>query len=533
MLDHSVEQRLARLVDSGQAECLREARMGVEKESLRVSPDGKLAQTPHPAGLGSPLTHPQITTDYSEALAEFITPPLVGVEAVLDDLRDVQRFVYGALEHDELLWATSMPCVVAGEASIPIAQYGDSNLGQMKTVYRRGLGHRYGRLMQVIAGVHFNYSLPEAFWPLFRELEGDREPLQDFISARYFGMIRNLQRLGWMVPYLFGASPAVCKSFLSGQPTQLVEFDRYTAYQPHATSLRMGDIGYQNNQEAEIGIKADYSSLDAYVDSLICAISTPSPRYERLGVFVNGRWEQLNANILQIENEYYSTVRPKQLVGPTEMPSLALRRRGVRYIELRSLDVNAYDPLGICEGQLRFLEALLITCLLADSPPITDDERTDIDNNELIAAHRGRQPGLELRRRGEAIGLRAWGEAMLDNMQGVCELLDTLHTTDAYVRALATQRDKLADPELTPSARMLAEMRANGEGFFHFAMRMSQQHREYFLQQPLESARAAEFQRMAETSQRLQADLEAADDKSFARYLRDYFAQLPAQPTRQ
>jgi len=528
MFDHSVEKRLARLTDSGQGDLLRGAQMGVEKESLRVSPDGKLVQTPHPAGLGSPLTHPQITTDYSEALAEFITPPLQGVEAILDQLRDVQRFVYSELENDELLWATSMPCVVAGESSIPIAQYGDSNLGQMKTVYRRGLGHRYGRLMQVIAGVHFNYSLPEAFWPVFQQLEGDRRPLQDFISDRYFGLIRNLQRLGWLVPYLFGASPAVCKSFLSGQPTQLVEFDRYTAYQPYATSLRMGDIGYQNNQEAETGVKADYTSLDTYVDSLIRAITTPCPRYERIGVFVNGRWEQLNANLLQIENEYYSTIRPKQLTGPTEMPALALRRRGVRYVELRSLDVNAYDPLGICEGQLRFLEALLITCLLGDSPPIAADERSDIDNNELRAAQRGRQPDLQLRRHGKDVGLREWGEAVMDSMQGVCELLDAIQHTQAYGRALANQRKKLADPELTPSARMLAEMRANGEGFFHFAMRMSLQHREHFLSLPLCPRREAEFRRMTADSRQRQAEIEAADDKSFAVYLRDYFGQLSA-----
>ena len=114
MADHSLQRRLGQLTANAQRGLLASAHIGLEKESLRVSPDGKLAQTPHPAALGSPLTHPLITTDYSEALAEFITPPLADTGEVLAALRDVQSFVYGKLENDELLWATSMPCVVAG-----------------------------------------------------------------------------------------------------------------------------------------------------------------------------------------------------------------------------------------------------------------------------------------------------------------------------------------------------------------------------------------------------------------------------------
>ena len=525
MANNSVERRLQQLTDRTHHGLLAGAQIGLEKESLRVSPEGKLAQTPHPAALGSPLTHPLITTDYSEALTEFITPPLSDTGDVLAALRDVQSFVYNELQNDELLWATSMPCVVAGEGSIPIAQYGSSNMGQMKTVYRRGLGHRYGRLMQVIAGVHFNYSLPEAFWPAYQQIEGDTRPLQDFISHSYFGLIRNLQRFGWLVPYLFGASPAVCKSFLSGQPTQLEEFDQYTAYQPYATSLRMGDIGYQNNQEAESGIKANYDDLDSYVASLDCAINTPCAAYEHLGVFVNGRWEQLNANILQIENEYYSTIRPKQITGATEKPVHALKRRGVRYVELRSLDVNAFDPLGISLPQMRFLEAFLIYCLLADSPPIGEQERRDIDFNELATAHRGRDPQLHLRRNGERQPLSVWAGEILEGMAGVCELLDATHTSQVYSSSLAVQRGKVRDPERTPSARMLAEMRANGEGFFHFGMRMSQQHRDHFHSLSLSQERHDEFSRMAELSRQQQQDIEASDEVSFAEYLRAYLAQ--------
>ena len=301
----------------------------LEKESLRVSHTGTLSLLSHPEALGSPLTHPYITTDYSEALTEFITPPFENIKDALNFLQNTQKFVYQNLDN-EILWATSMPCVVAGESSIPLARYGSSNAGTMKTVYRRGLGHRYGRVMQVIAGVHFNFSLVESFWLVLQEIEGDSRDLQDYINSRYFDLIRNSQRMGWLVPYLFGASPAVCKSFLVGGSTTLAEFDNSTYYEPYATSLRMGDIGYQNNKENETGIKACYKDIDSYIASLTWAINTSYEGYKKFGFLVDGQYQQLNYNILQIENEYYSTIRPKQLLQGNEKPNIALRKRGVK-----------------------------------------------------------------------------------------------------------------------------------------------------------------------------------------------------------
>ncbi len=518
------EKRLSRLIESGAGDLLTSGLIGLEKESLRVKPDGNLAQTSHPTALGSSLTHPYITTDYSEALAEFITPPCETIPEVLDFLRDIQVFAYENLG-DESIWATSMPCVVAGEISIPLAKYGSSNAGQMKTVYRRGLGHRYGRVMQVIAGVHFNYSFADAFWPLYQNLEKDSRPMQDFVNDSYFGLIRNLQRFGWLVPYLFGASPAVCKSFLGGSETNLDEFDVSTYYQPYATSLRMGDIGYQNNKESKTGVKANYDNLDAYVSSLKQAIETPCPEYEKLGVVVNGRHEQLNANILQIENEYYSTIRPKQIVGAFEKPVHALKRRGVQYIELRSIDVNAFEPLGINDRQLRFLEAFLIFCQLHESPVISDQERGHIDHNELVAAHQGRDPKLQLYRGNEKILLRDWAKEIIGAMSGICELLDKSLPDKPYSTSLAAQNDKAHDADFTPSARMLEAMRREDEGFFHFAMRMSQQHQDYFASLDLDPERRAMFTRLTQESLAKQKSIEAENGESFADYLARYFAQ--------
>lgn len=523
-MSQNVEQRVARLAAAKLSPLLRGSMLGLEKESLRVNSDGKIAQTPHPARIGSALTHPYITTDYSEALLEFITPPFHQAGEALRFLRDLQQYVYNRLD-DELLWATSMPCVVAGEAGIPIANYGRSNAGMMKTIYRRGLGHRYGRVMQVIAGVHFNYSYSDAFWQALQQLEGDEGSLQDFVSRRYFDLIRNLLRMGWLIPYLFGASPAVCKSFLAGRDNSLESFDEYTYFERYATSLRMGDIGYQNNKENETGIKANYDSLDDYVASLSCAINTPCPEYEKIGIKVDGEYRQLNSNILQIENEYYSTVRPKQLLQGMEKPTLALKRRGVRYIELRSLDVNAFDPLGINEVQMHFIEALLLYCLLADSAPISAQERIEIDQNEMAVAHRGREPGLMLMCRGESRSLRQWAQQIVDAMVPVCRLLDSNTSGQPYQQALARQLRVIDNPELTPSARMLAEMRQTRESFFEFARRKSLEHQWYFAELPIAEEQEQMLGEMAERSLARQREIEAQDTQDLDAYLQAYFSQ--------
>lgn len=521
----TAEQRLKRIINSREKDLFDGSQFGLEKESLRVSEQGKIAQTPHPQSLGSALTHPYITTDYSEALLELITPPLTSISAAMEFLQHTHQFVYSKLG-TEILWATSMPCIVTGESSIPIAYYGESNPGKMKTVYRRGLGHRYGKMMQVIAGIHYNFSLSDKFWRVFQELEQDSRPPQDFISHCYFCMMRNLQRYGWLIPYLFGASPAVCKSFLKGVPTKLEQFDEYTYYQPYATSLRVGDIGYQNYKEGKSGIKANYDDLNAYVKSVTHAIETLCPDYEKIGVKVDGEYRQLNANLLQIENEYYSSIRPKQLTGREEKPSSALTSRGVRYLELRSLDVNVYHPLGMHEQQLYFLEAFLIFCLLQDSPPISAEERKAIDKNLSTTAHQGRDPGLQLNCNDKPVLLSTWGQDICHAMENVCRTLDEWKNVSVYSDALQAQLNLLQDANETPSAKILAEMRREKEAFFPFSMRYSQQHYHYFRSLELPPAIEQMFARETVKSLQQQRYLESTQEVSFDEYLERYFAQL-------
>ena len=517
-----LQQRLSLLNSPGIEEALAKSKIGLEKESLRVMPEGGIAQTPHPVAWGSPLTHPLITTDFSEALTELVTPPCDSVAEVIQSLDEIQNFIYRNLEN-EILWATSMPCVVAGETSIPLAQYGSSNAAQMKTAYRRGLGLRYGRAMQVIAGVHFNYSFSEEFWQLYQQLLNNDEPLQDFISEQYMGLVRNLLRYGWLVPYLFGASPAVCKSFLNGKRTILQDFDENTYYEPYATSLRLGDIGYQNNKEDLAGIKACYDSLEAYAESLKCAINTPYSGYEEIGVKVNGEYLQLNANILQIENEYYSTVRPKQILQGNEKPSTALKKRGVAYVELRSVDVNAFDPHGINSEQLHFFEVLMLFCLLEESPVLSQSEIDTIDENLVLVAHNGREPGLDLRRGDEKISLQDWASELCNKMKPVASLLDRANYCENYFSSVKSQIASVFDPDLTPSARMLAEMRENNEGFFHHAQRMSKHHCHYYKTHALSESKIQFFEDAAKESIEKQHQIESGDSVSFDEFLQNYF----------
>lgn len=520
----SVQARLAYFVSCQQQSLLRGGKMGLEKESLRVNAAGTLAQTRHPYSLGSPLTHPYITTDYSEALCEFVTPPLETPSAALDFLRGTQQYVYKNLQ-SEVLWATSMPCVVAGETSIPVAYYGTSNAGRMKTLYRVGLGYRYGRVMQVIAGVHFNYSVNPGLWSILRAADQSPLALSEFINAGYLAMIRNLQRLGWLIPYLFGASPAICKSFLGGTATALELLDEGTYYGQYATSLRMGNIGYQNNQSKQTGFKANYDSLDAYLNSLRHAISTPYPAYEQIGVRVGREYRQLNSHILQIENEYYSTIRPKQPLIGNEKPSVALQRRGVSYVELRSLDVNAFEPLGISLEQMYFLEALLLFCLLQDSPPISPQERQEIDQNELLTAHRGREPGLQLQCQGQPLRLQQWALEISTALLPLCQAMDQGLPGNPYCNALSSQQQLIVNPDLTPSAQMLQAMREHHEGFYQLAQRLSRQHYRYFISLPPNPEMQLLLAQMAERSRHRQALLERSDRLSFPQYLKCYFAQ--------
>ena len=494
---------------------------GVEKESLRIDAAAALAQTPHPKALGSALTNRFITTDFSEALLEFVTPAYATTWEALQCICNIHQFTYANLQ-DEMLWPSSMPCAIPENDKIPLARYGTSNVGRMKTIYRRGLGFRYGRQMQTIAGVHFNYSLPETFWPAYQRILQDEQSIDDFRSQHYLGLIRNFRRMGWLVLYLFGASPALCKSFISGNTNKLASLNDETWYEPYGTSLRMSDIGYSNQHQSRINISLN--SIDEYVHDLCHAICVPEPDYEKIGVKVDGEYRQLNANLLQLENEYYSSVRPKRVARSGERPTAALRRGGIEYVEVRSLDINLFDPCGINQNTMRFMEAFLIYCLLLESPPLDVAGLQEANANQMATAKQGRDPEFRLLRDGKATTVTNWAQEILAGVAAIAEQIDAHDNDDSYAEAVAAAAALVEHVDRTPSARIVEELQTSGKGFSRLGLEMAERHQDYFASLPpcCESA-LSEFETEARASLQRQAEIEMSDAIDLDEYLLRYF----------
>src|SRR5438067_7442225 len=496
----SVPERLRTL----SSDALQDIRRGIEKESLRVRPDGSLAQTLPPAALGSALTHPHITTDFSESQLELITGAQTSVEKCLEELTQIHQVVYKAIG-EEILWCASMPCNLPADHLIPIGRYGTSNVGRAKTVYRLGLAHRYGRRMQAISGIHYNFSLPGV---------GDEQ---------YFGLIRNFRRHSWLLLYLFGASPAVCSSFIAGRQHELMQLAQGTHYSPYATSLRMGRLGYQSDAQASLAVS--YNDLKSYAASLEEALTKPYPAYETIGIRQGDEYRQLATSLLQIENEFYGTIRPKRVIRPGERALHALRDRGVEYVEVRLMDLDPFVPIAITAGTVRFLDVFLLHCLLCDSPPDTPEELAAITGNKQRVASRGREPGLRLTRGPQEIELAEWGGEVLADCGPIASALDRANGGTAYREALGAAVAALADPDSTPSARVLQAMaRDHGNSYVRFVLALSRAHRDTILELPLSAEVAERFARLAEGSLAEQRRIEAADTVPFETYRQRYLS---------
>ena len=496
---------------------------GVEREALRVASEGKLSQHPHRKSLGSALTHPYITTDYSETLLEFITPVSNSAEQTIAQLEDVQKYAYENID-GELLWPLSMPCFVEDDDQIPLAQYGTSNIGKMKTVYRQGLKNRYGSMMQVIAGIHFNFSFSEDFWLAIQQIDGDDRDIQTFISERYFALIRNYKRLCWLIPYLFGSSPVLCSSFLQDKPHQL-PFKRSKTgylYLEHATSLRMSDLGYTNSAQSALNIC--YNNLDSYVSGVKEAISLASDDFDKIGVKVDGQYRQLNSNVLQIENELYAPIRPKRVAKSGEKPSEALKRRGVEYIEVRALDVNPFSATGISLEQMHFLDVFLTYCALAPSPEMTAELQKRYEHNMDKVVLRGREPELTLNDDNQCKTIPQWGSELFEEFMQVAKLLDKAYGSEHYQQVTSGEFNKVKDANLTPSAK-LVDLVVNHEAkYTALALGKASEYREQQLAKDYQTYDKEMLVEAAKQSHIDQKAIEDSDTLDFDSFLADYFA---------
>ena len=507
---------------------LRGLRRGLEKEGLRVMADGTLSSRPHPPGLGAALTHPLITTDFSEAQLELVTGVHVSIDDCLRELAELHQVVYREIG-DELIWCASLPCKLPDDDRIPIAQYGTSNVGRMKTLYRQGLAHRYGRRMQVISGIHYNFSLPDEAWPVLREADGSTVPEDVYRDQRYLALIRNFRRHSWLLVLLLGSSPAACASFVAGRKHGLTALGAATVYGPGATSLRMGRLGYQSDAQSSLDVS--FNDLAGYAAALGRALTRPYAEYEAIGLRDGDGYRQLSTTLLQVENEFYGTIRPKRTTRPGERTLRALGERGIEYVEVRCLDVDPFLPLGIDADALRLLDMFLVHCLVAESPLDTPAEAETMRRNLRRVAEHGRDPLVRLDRHGEALTPGDWGQRLLAQLEPIAEALDRAHGGGDHARVLAGAQHALRDLSLLPSARVLREIEsAHGKSFASFALHRSTLHRRDLSSRPLAPRTAARYAELAARSLAEQRRIEAEDRLDFEAYRLAYLGQELSGP---
>ena len=508
---------------SGHPECFIGYGRGIEREALRVNNDGSLSQTAHPAAYGKALTHTSITTDFAESLLEFITPVAKSVDELFHYLNDIHHHAVLNLPSEQYLWPMSMPCYVQSEDHVELAQFGTSNIGRMKTAYREGLKNRYGSMMQIISGVHYNFSLPQSFWEQWPALHNSSLTGQEAQSAGYMGLIRNYLRYGWVIPYLFGASPAICKSFLQGKETKFTfkKTGKGTIYLPYATSLRLSDLGYTNSSQADLDIC--YNSLDSYLSSVKSALVKKDPKFTAMGLEKEGELIQLNDNVLQIENELYASIRAKRVSKQNETPSQALKARGIEYIEIRSLDVNPFCKLGITREQVNFLDLFLTWCATIDSPELSATEYHACAGNFSEVVTRGRDPELHLTISGENKDIAGWGKWLNEQLSEMAILLDKKQGDHCYQSAMLHISPRFKESDKTSSARILKRIKNGNGDNGSLALELARQYKEQLEEQPYYLWSEQCFEKQKQASITAQQKIENEDTLSFSDFLVDYF----------
>ena len=494
-----------------------EIRQGLERETLRVDQNAKAAKTEHPKKLGSKLTHPSITTDYSENLLEFITPVSKDISDLLSTMSRLHTFTFHKLEQ-EFFWPFSMPAILPeNQNDIPLAYFGESNVGKLKTLYRKGLGHRYGRAMQSISGVHYNFSFTDKFWELVGQQNNEEKSLDQIKSEGYFHIIRNFQRYRWVLMYLFGASPVVHESFLKGKKHNLEKISDDSYYTPHGTSLRMGGLGYTSAAQASIEIC--YNKLETYINAIESARLTPYPGYEKIGLKKGEEYLQLNTNILQIDNEFYSNIRPKNVARSRESALQALALRGVEYLEVRLLDNDPFHPLGISEDTITFLHIFLIWCFSKESPFIDDKECLEVDQKFDQVVLNGRLKDMRFVSGGEE---KLMKDELLDIMGQMAPLVRKLAVVDSvYQEAFDVQLEKVTNPSKMPSQKVVDEVSKKGfiQMGLSLAERYSYQMRESHLQ-------AQDLEDLSISTWEEEARIREEDTRSFDEFLKYYWDKI-------
>ena len=469
-MTRSLGEALSLLADKGNINLENSISRGIEKESLRVSKDNTISSADHPSSLGSALTNNYITTDFSEALLELITPTHSSIENVLNNLDEICKFVVE--KTPETIWPSSIPCKIETEDSIRLADYGTSNSGLLKTLYRSGLSYRYGSMMQTVSGIHYNFSFSDEF---FESIRGE-EDLQTFKNKSYLSLIRNFRRNAWMILYLFGSSPVVPKTFITDRKNFLQALNKEDLFLEYATCLRMSELGYMSKAQDNLYIA--YNNIDEYLKDLKNALTKEHKRYGEVGVIKDGKRIQINTSIIQIENEYYSSIRPKRVTPPGERPINILRNKGIDYVEIRALDNNSFLPSGIDEDTSYFLEAYLIGCFFGEDTKSTQNEIKELLVNWENVVKEGRNPNLKLLKNKEKLTIKDSGMKVIDSLRNTFDEMppEMSEYVKKVMKSLDKQEEKLNDASLTPSGQIVDQLKNSDKTWEELNLELAKKH---------------------------------------------------------
>lgn len=320
-----------------------DGQFGLERETLRVDKNGRLAQTPHP------FCDAHLSRDFCENQLEIITPVCKSIGAMMASLKQLDQKARNILSaNQESIWLYSNPPYIESEAEIPIACFEGSL--SVKRDYRINLERRYGKRMMLYSGIHFNFSFSEIFLQTLYENEHRKISYTVFKNDLYFHLLKQASRYSWLIVLLTAASPMYDLSF-DGNNKNGIGFDGYA-------SMRNSKRGYWNEFVPEL----DYSSLSAYIESIQC--------YIRKGVLFSA-------------GELYLPVRLKPR-GENTLE--ALLQNGVDHIELRMFDLNPLEPLGISQKDLEFAHILLIYLLSLDDFAFSPKLQAEAIGNHQAAA---------------------------------------------------------------------------------------------------------------------------------------------------
>jgi glutamate--cysteine ligase len=498
------------------------SKKGVERECLRVTTHGRVSKKFHHKKLGSKLTHPHITTDYSEALLEFVTPAFEDTDRTYQFLKDLHKYTLEVIDSDEFLWPSSMPCFLETDDDINIADYGSSHSGRIKTLYREGLMHRYGKSMQVIAGVHYNYSYSEDLVNYLFENQDQWSDYKSFKNDFYMGVIRNFKRYSWLLVSMFSSSPLCDESFLQNKKHNLFQKTKQSFGKKFNTSLRMDRLGYTS--DAQEIIKVCYNTLETYIESIEKARLTSYPAYEDIGLKdKNGEFKQLSTNILQIDNEFYSNIRPKRVARSGQSAMGALFEGGVEYLELRLLDINPFSEVGISKEQLYFLDVFMLFCARLESAKFDDFECLEVEKNFKSAVVHGRTETAPYFHRGVELGANELIKEIKNELLDCATLLE-----NAFGKPYQKIAQELLSEVESKPGRLAVEQRKNiADGsFIDWSYDLGQKYKEKILADAYQDLSFEKLAQLAEDSLEKQKELEENTRGDFESFLNDYFSSI-------